>query len=301
MVLSTPLRRLTTFASLYVTFQNYTVHAAEEDNDDEDETDTSTDTATTTAAEKDDGRPAHWQDTPTLTDMWKLVGRDGNGLSDDQDVEKKAEAALEAYVYNNAAGVQGRSRDGRGFLFWAWEFQSKHALAVAKAYGVDPFIGDESHTKSAGLSSEDVEAMKDLGGAFPFHMCKGKKVGVDSEDVDDDVLEDELANKDMTGVEMIADMPEQCIKLVGKDLTGLDETVKEILVRKQKREEAETASLDDEDDEDDDDDIALNTKVPGADVKSTADETDDDDDDASAEESEKKKLDVNVGLDDDDL
>lgn len=254
-------------------------------------------------------RPAHWQDSPILTEFWKLVGREGNGISDEAEAEKKNEEKLEAYAYGNGAGITQRSKDGRGFLWWAWEFQSKHALAVAKAYGANPFVGDEENTKTLPKAEQDeVADMKDAKGAYAYQMCKGKKP---SSDIDDDLDNEDLASKDMTGFKKIADMPEPCHSLVGKDLKGLDTMVTEILERKKKREEAETAALDDDEEDDDDEDeddkpsekkAEKPKKAAKKAKKVDVSETDDDDDEDSADDGKKKKkLDVNVGLDDDDL
>ena len=66
-----------------------------------------------------------WQNSPVLTRMWEsIAGGRLDGLLD---------------IFAHTPDVANhRSEDGRGALFWAYEFKNTDALAVLLAVGVSP-------------------------------------------------------------------------------------------------------------------------------------------------------------------
>jgi hypothetical protein len=78
-------------------------------------------------------------DTPELTDTWKMISESKQQGSTDP---------LETFLVNNPSVLKQRSEDGRGALWWAWEFGSAEALSVISALtDVDVFKYDEKDAK----------------------------------------------------------------------------------------------------------------------------------------------------------
>merc|ERR1719336_3057877 len=66
-----------------------------------------------------------WGDTSETSRLWELI-------------QAKKHKALLEYFVDNPKAVWARSSDGRGPLFWAWEYYNPDALAIMAAFGVDP-------------------------------------------------------------------------------------------------------------------------------------------------------------------
>lgn len=93
-------------------------------------------------------RPSNWNDSPLLTELWKLVSKE-SGQTDEQ---------LEVFLAANPMVSSARSTDGRGGLYWAFEYKNAHALAALKAFGApDPMTQDAD--------------MKEKGGKLPSELC----------------------------------------------------------------------------------------------------------------------------------
>merc|ERR1719174_1970509 len=82
-----------------------------------------------------------FQDTPLLTSIWQAISSKDN-------------EAIDRLFDSTSFAVTSRASDGRGPLFWAWEYQNHYALGAIIAYGGDVLSTDE-----------------DLQGATAVSMC----------------------------------------------------------------------------------------------------------------------------------
>mmetsp|Transcript_8174 Transcript_8174/g.21060 ORF Transcript_8174/g.21060 Transcript_8174/m.21060 type:complete len:209 (-) Transcript_8174:364-990(-) len=84
------------------------------------------------------GASYEWQDTPILTDTWKAIS-DGD-----------FNTLLALVVSHDSDFVHHRSADGRGPMWWAYEFSNPSALALLQHFKVT-----ESETDVSGLLPSD--------------------------------------------------------------------------------------------------------------------------------------------------
>merc|ERR1712178_136604 len=70
-----------------------------------------------------------WVDTETKTTMWTMISN-----SDDNGFYK--------FLTENPCAVHARSADGRGPLFWAYEFDRAYIVDTLKSMGADPEATD---------------------------------------------------------------------------------------------------------------------------------------------------------------
>jgi len=66
----------------------------------------------------------NFEDTPETTLIWTLVSSGQN-------------YHLHRYFIENPKAMIARSSDGRGAIWWAWEYQNAEVLAILAAHGVD--------------------------------------------------------------------------------------------------------------------------------------------------------------------
>merc|ERR1712187_412385 len=80
-----------------------------------------------------------FQDTPLLSSLWQAVS------SKDND-------AVDRLFDSSSFAISARASDGRGPIFWAWEFQNAYALGSIIAAGGDPMSTDEDLQGSTAVS-----------------------------------------------------------------------------------------------------------------------------------------------------
>merc|ERR1719408_1130585 len=93
---------------------------------------------------------AEFQDTPLLSSIWQAVS------SKDND-------AIDRLFDSSNFAPTARASDGRGPVFWAWEFQNAYALGAIIAYGGDILSTDEDlqGQTAVSLCEENSECNKD--------------------------------------------------------------------------------------------------------------------------------------------
>merc|ERR1719262_1793366 len=91
-----------------------------------------------------------FQDTPMLTSIWQAIS------SKDND-------AIDRLFDSSSFAVTARASDGRGPVFWAWEFQNTYALGSIIAYGGDIESTDEdlSGATAVSLCDDNPDCKKD--------------------------------------------------------------------------------------------------------------------------------------------
>ncbi|KAF4717978.1 hypothetical protein FOZ62_028341 [Perkinsus olseni] len=133
-----------------------------------------------------------WEDTPTTTQIWQLISM-GEGGSD----------SFREFAVMRPNLMEERSSDGRGALFWAWEFGNTRALLTLAALDNDVF--DEKE--------------RDARGRSPTSLCK------DDADCDYDAVADVV--NDPVRVEeekdLIAEVRSKLEEAADKDLDEMDE------------------------------------------------------------------------------
>merc|ERR1719213_248379 len=67
-------------------------------------------------------------------------------------MNSKDNDAIDRLFDSSSFAVTSRASDGRGPLFWAWEFQNAYALGAIMAYGGDPLSEDEDLQGSTAVS-----------------------------------------------------------------------------------------------------------------------------------------------------
>merc|ERR1719331_948578 len=82
---------------------------------------------------------AEFQDTPLLTSIWQAISSKDN-------------EAIDRLFDSTSFAVTSRASDGRGPLFWAWEYQNHYALGAIIAYGGDALSTDEDLQGSTAVS-----------------------------------------------------------------------------------------------------------------------------------------------------
>lgn len=179
--------------------------SAYDDNEDDDEEDD--DAIGSAGADDDVDRPSHWIDSVLTTMLWKEVSQENPGVN--------TEESLESFLRENPSVAKARSRDGRGGIWWAWEYKNFHALAVLKAYGAE-------------IIAESGEDMKDLAGKYPYQMC-----------------DPEANRKSPPGIKA---MTSACYALI----SGIEDKVKVVLENKKKADENDEKDMDALDDKEDD-------------------------------------------------
>eukprot|EP00397_Hematodinium_sp_SG-2012_P064034 GEMP01089676.1.p1 GENE.GEMP01089676.1~~GEMP01089676.1.p1 ORF type:complete len:196 (+),score=64.36 GEMP01089676.1:41-589(+) len=93
---------------------------------------------------------AQWQDTEQTTKLWKLIhGKDRH--------------ELEKLVFQYPDVLELRSSDGRGGLWWAWEYGNTDALALYLAHDL-------------ALDSDDVDDGGNAANTMCAEDCKGLEV-----------------------------------------------------------------------------------------------------------------------------
>jgi len=84
-----------------------------------------------------------WRNTETTTRLWKVIS------------EKRSEELASLILQHQKEVLSARSEDGRGALFWAWEYSNEEALAIFINFGVDV----------------ETKEMKDADGTYPMMMA----------------------------------------------------------------------------------------------------------------------------------
>jgi ankyrin repeat protein len=82
---------------------------------------------------------AEWEDSPMTTQLWHLVS--SNNVD-----------GLNLFVAQNPHWVHLRSADGRGALFWAYEYGRPQLISKFLNAGVDPKAKDRSGSTPADLA-----------------------------------------------------------------------------------------------------------------------------------------------------
>lgn len=67
-------------------------------------------------------------------------------------------------INENSGAAFARSADGRGALFWAYEFGHEQGIELLEKLGVDPLAKDRSGTtpKQLGISNAALNAQRDI-------------------------------------------------------------------------------------------------------------------------------------------
>jgi len=84
-----------------------------------------------------------WRNTETTTMLWRLIS------------EKRSNELAQLILSHQKEVLTARSEDGRGALFWAWEYGNEEALAIFLNFGID-------------IESDE---MKDADGSHPKMMA----------------------------------------------------------------------------------------------------------------------------------
>jgi len=84
-----------------------------------------------------------WRNTETTTMLWRLIS------------EKRSNELAQLIISHHEEVLAARSEDGRGALFWAWEYANEEALAIFLNLGID-------------IESDE---MKDADGSHPKMMA----------------------------------------------------------------------------------------------------------------------------------
>merc|ERR1740138_189638 len=89
-----------------------------------------------------------FQDTPLLSSIWQAVS------SEDND-------AIDRLFDSSNFAATARASDGRGPVFWAWEFQNTYALGAIIAHGGDVESSDEDLQggKAVEMCTENAECL----------------------------------------------------------------------------------------------------------------------------------------------
>ena len=126
-------------------------------------------------------------DSDELTNIWSAIS------------SKQIERLFDTLVAKNDNALQ-RSADGRGPLFWAYEFQSADALALLKSLGVDEDVQDvdgKAPTDFFDGDADDLDAFRASAGAISddvlarFAEREEDHASLDVEYDDDDGDDDE--------------------------------------------------------------------------------------------------------------
>lgn len=80
--------------------------------------------------------PNNWADTQETTDLWQMI-KDGNTNE------------LDNYLSQNPDAAFARSSDGRGPMWWAYEFKNREIVRLLKGYGV-PKTEKDKYGKTPG-------------------------------------------------------------------------------------------------------------------------------------------------------
>merc|ERR1719231_413719 len=93
---------------------------------------------------------AEFQDTPLLSSIWQAISSKDN-------------EAIDRLFDSSSFAVSARASDGRGPVFWAWEFQNAYALGSIIANGGDVESADEDlqGQTAVSLCDENTECKKD--------------------------------------------------------------------------------------------------------------------------------------------
>merc|ERR1712194_400793 len=91
-----------------------------------------------------------FQDTPLLSSLWEATSQANND-------------AIDRLLDSSDQAVTSRSSDGRGFAWWAWEYQNAYALGAINAFGGDMESADEDlqGQTASQMCSENSECDKD--------------------------------------------------------------------------------------------------------------------------------------------
>merc|ERR1719183_903547 len=92
---------------------------------------------------------ATWADTETTTKLWQAISA--------ADMEK-----LKTILDEDENAATARAADGRGPLFWAYEYKNEEAIALLKEAGADETAKDADGKTAAGIEAtgEMTEFMK---------------------------------------------------------------------------------------------------------------------------------------------
>jgi len=71
-----------------------------------------------------------WENTVTTTNLWRMVS-------------SKENYQLATYLVQDPTAIKARSEDGRGVMWWAWEYGNIEALSILKVHGGSIVIDDE--------------------------------------------------------------------------------------------------------------------------------------------------------------
>eukprot|EP00397_Hematodinium_sp_SG-2012_P055715 GEMP01068199.1.p1 GENE.GEMP01068199.1~~GEMP01068199.1.p1 ORF type:complete len:179 (+),score=55.52 GEMP01068199.1:97-633(+) len=130
---------------------------------------------------------AEWANTMVTTNLWQMISKNDES------------GALENLVFRNPSVLERRSEDGRGALWWAWEYRNIDALALYLAHDLDIHAPDADRYGNSAVSMcgsdyvtletnakkrvEDVKARK---WAFEDALNE-ERVHADEDKSDDDV------------------------------------------------------------------------------------------------------------------
>merc|ERR1719336_2857104 len=144
-----------------------------------------------------------WQNTETTTVLWRMIST-------------KSNVELSSLVATNRDVVKLRSEDGRGALWWAWEYENAEALALFKVYGFDIYGDDkdangqtaeelcEDRARVDALVRELVPVWEERKKAMEAAMEEQKNAAREADDpeieddLDEDSEEDETEDTDWT-------------------------------------------------------------------------------------------------------
>jgi ankyrin repeat protein len=130
-----------------------------------------------------------WEDTETTSSLWSAISSFDT-------------AALNSLLNADPANAFLRSKDGRGPIFWAYEFDNKEAISILEEAGADHDLEDVDGKTPKQLAKENVELNKkrkvereerleqqrQAAAAYEANLASGDEDGDESTDEDDEDL-----------------------------------------------------------------------------------------------------------------
>ena len=92
-----------------------------------------------------------WEDSETLSTLWSACSR-------------RDSATVASVLEEDPSAVFARSADGRGALFWAYEFGHKEGIAMLERLGANPLAKDAHGMtpKQLGIDNAALNAQRDI-------------------------------------------------------------------------------------------------------------------------------------------
>eukprot|EP00996_Jenningsia_fusiforme_P004284 NODE_5097_length_719_cov_23.653731_g4731_i0.p1 GENE.NODE_5097_length_719_cov_23.653731_g4731_i0~~NODE_5097_length_719_cov_23.653731_g4731_i0.p1 ORF type:complete len:171 (+),score=43.14 NODE_5097_length_719_cov_23.653731_g4731_i0:115-627(+) len=121
----------------------------------------------------DESVSSQFEDTPITTQLWRLI-HEGN-------ID-----GLHRFASENPKWVHLRSADGRGALFWAFEYQQSEILSMLINAGVDTEVTDRNGAKPRDLAPSGFEFTHDPNLKFVYIEPVAQPTMFDDEEEDED-------------------------------------------------------------------------------------------------------------------